>query len=482
MSIPRNTKIIATIGPSSQQAKILEKIILAGMDVARLNFSHGSHTEHASVIATIRNISTRLGKALTILQDLQGPKLRVGNIPPEGYLLSSGQVVQIIQEDINQRYQSKLNNPAIPLDLPEGLLLLKSGYRILIDDGNIELKVIENNPQGIIGEVVTGGTIKPHKGFNIPGLDLGIPSLTSKDVDDLKFGLSNGVDVIALSFVHSAMDIKRIKEIISEINPQKQSIPIIAKIEKPEAIQNLEEIIAVSDGVMIARGDLAVETSPESVPILQKRIIKTAQKNRKIAITATQMLDSMIHNPRPTRAEASDVANAIFDGSDALMLSGETAIGDHPIESVQMMDRIIREAENNFVDWAAYKNLEDEPSPDDAVSLTRAARELALDVNVRFIAVFTVTGRTALLMSKIRSTVPIIAFTPNHDTFQRMGLYWGIIPKMTPYLRSLDEVLAEVNKFANSNKNCIPGTQIILISNYPVGAGKPPNLVMLYTF
>jgi pyruvate kinase len=333
----------------------------------------------------------------------------------------------------------------------------------------------------IQARVVLGGLLFSHKGVNLPGAHLTIPGFTEKDREDLAFGLQQGVDAVAISFVCTGRDIEIVRNAIHEMAPHRSDIPIIAKLERPEAIKNLHEILHVTDGVMVARGDLAVETTPASVPIVQKEIIQAANRHAKIVITATQMLDSMINNPRPTRAEVSDVANAIFDGTDAVMLSGETASGSYPLESVSMMHAIVLEAEHHFGEWGLSQKYPEQGTQDDAVSLTRAARELAHDRNVAAIAVFTQTGRTALLMSKTRPRVPIMAFTPELSTYQRMGLYWGVTPFLVPFASNVESMVTHVEASLISSTSIQPGEQVVMISGLPVGAMRQPNFALLHT-
>ena len=475
----KNAKIVATLGPSSNDIATIRAMIEAGMDVARLNFSHGTHEEHAARIALIRELSEEIQKPISILQDLQGPKLRVGNLS-EGILLKPGQTVILSPAGSSTQSAAGSGRIAIPMDIPNLVESVTEGDRILLDDGLLELVAKKIGDGFLEADVILGGVLKSHKGVNLPGAALGIASLTEKDIIDLEFGLKSNIDAVAISFVQTAEDILRVREAMHRIDPAKENIPIIAKLERPKAIDNLEEILEVSDGVMVARGDLAVETSPSQVPIMQKKIIQAANKQSKIVITATQMLDSMINNPRPTRAEASDVANAIFDGTDAVMLSGETAAGVYPVESIAMMSRIIQEAENNFTEWGQHHQAS-ESSLDDAVSITRAARELAQDRNVAALAVFTQSGRTALLMSKARPTVPIIALTPDMDTYTRLGMYWGITPFLVPYANSVESMLAHIETALIANTTVSPGQQVVVISGLPVGAWRPPNLALLHT-
>ncbi|MDZ4159269.1 MAG: pyruvate kinase, partial [Anaerolineaceae bacterium] len=398
----RKVKIVATIGPSCSDETTLSSLIQAGMDVARLNFSHGNHAAHAEYIGSIRKLSTKLGKPVAILQDLQGPKLRVGRLPESGIALKADQIVTLMPADAGVRTPPSIPKQSciLPMDVPNLLSNVFPGCRILLDDGSMEMIVEEIGEAHIVARVIQGGILYSNKGVNLPGISLDIPAFTDKDALDLEFGLKHKVDLIALSFVRTASDIEIVQEAIRKLSPSQAGTPIIAKLERPEAVDNLDSILKTADGVMVARGDLGVETSPSAVPIMQKKIIAAASFYSKPVITATQMLDSMIHSPRPTRAEASDVANAVFDGSDAVMLSGETASGIYPVESVRMMDKIVCEAEQHFLEWGTCHQQLEEPTRDDAVSLTRAARELAHDRNVAAIAVFTETGRTALLMSK----------------------------------------------------------------------------------
>jgi pyruvate kinase len=298
---------------------------------------------------------------------------------------------------------------------------------------------------------------------------------------DLEFGLNNGIDAVAISFVSKPEDVINVKQIIQELSPNRKPLPIIAKMERPQAIDQMEEIISAADGVMVARGDLAVETSPACVPIFQKKIIETAYRKAKFVITATQMLDSMINNPRPTRAEASDVANAILDGTDGVMLSGETAVGKYPLEVIKMMDSIVKEAEANYKNWGYIRHQPLDTTQDDAIALTRAAGELAFDRDVAYIAVLTLSGKTALLMSKVRPKVPILAFTPEENTFRKLPLFWGITPYRVPYATTIEDMVAFVEEAIIATKPIKNGQQIIFVSGLPIGDMKPPNFLLLHT-
>lgn len=475
----RFAKIVCTLGPSSSDEQTIRKLIEAGMNVARLNFSHGTHESHAKLISTIRKLSDEMKTPVAILQDLQGPKLRVGNLPDEGICLKPGMIVNLYA--IEGGEPNKIDGQVyLPLDVPNLARAVKKGNRILLDDGRLELQVNDVQGENVVTSVVLGGTLTSHKGVNLPGADLKIPIPTEKDKEDLKFGLAQGVDFVALSFVHSAAEINTLRDLINQYQPDKKGPGIIAKLERPEAIENLHEIMHATDGVMVARGDLGIETSPSYVPTVQKQIIHMANRHAKIVITATQMLESMIHNPRPTRAEASDVANAIFDGTDAVMLSGETASGNYPIESVQMMSSIVCEAEAHMEEWGHAVDFPKDALQDDAIAMTRAARELAHDRKVAATAVLTQTGRTALLMSKARPRVEIMAFTPNKNVFNLMSMYWGVTAMMIPFVDSLEGVVQTVDTVLQRDHRFKKGEQIILITGFPLPALHLPNLALLH--
>jgi len=477
----RRAKIIATLGPSTNDEVILKKLIIQGLDIVRLNFSHGSHEDHLRSIKLIRKLSEELHKPIAILQDLQGPKLRVGKLPPEGIQLIVGQQIALTTIDSPVIIDPNTDQIVLPLDVPNLARSVKNGDRILLDDGNLELEVLSKQGDTVHAKVVLGGKLTSNKGVNLPGTDLQIPGFTDKDKEDLKFGLENGIDAVAISFVTGPEDILKVKASIRELAPNRIPPPVIAKLERPQAIDKLEEILDVTDGVMVARGDLAVETSPACVPIFQKRIIDSAYRKAKYVITATQMLDSMINNPRPTRAEASDIANAILDGSDAVMLSGETAIGKYPLEVIAMMDSIIKEAEANYKNWGYTQKYPLDTTRDDAVALTRAAGELAFDRDVAYIAVLTQSGKTALLMSKVRPKVPIIAFTPERETFRMLSLFWGVKPYQVPYATTIEDMIAFVEEAIIATNPIKSGQQIIFVSGLPIGDMRPPNFLLLHT-
>lgn len=478
----RKAKIVATIGPSSSDSAVLREMIKAGMDVARLNFSHGSQEEYRKVIEDIRSFSKEFNRPVTILQDLQGPKLRVGEIPGGSIVLQPGKEIYFVDIDTDQ---AELSLPeealVIPIDIPDLSHNLVPEKRVLLDDGKIGLQVLEASVQHAKAKVISGGLLQSRKGINLPDARLELDSLTEKDHDDLQFGLKMGVDAVALSFVQTAEDVRALRRAIARYQGEGQQPFVIAKLERPEAMQNLEAILAEVDGVMVARGDLAVETTPEDVPIMQKIIINAANKQAKLVITATQMLESMIRSPRPTRAEASDVANAIFDGTDAIMLSGETAVGEYPVETVRMMDRIVLKAEGNFKRWGHFIIEQEEPAHDDAISTTRAARALAQDRDVGLIVVFTVSGKSAMLMSKAHPNSTIVAFTPNEVTYHKLPMFWGVRPFLVPFAHSVEDMIGNVEPILLENGLGKKGQQAIVVCGYPVGRMCPPNLALLHT-
>jgi pyruvate kinase len=472
----RKAKIIATIGPASSSREAIRALVDAGMEIARLNFSHGTQEDHASVIKTIRSLEDELNRPITILQDLRGPKIRTGVLP-------DGKTIDLQTNDtlILSTKLEDANPQRIFVDFPGFPENVERGHRILLDDGRIELRVKKVSKDDVEVDIVIGGTLGSRKGINLPDVELTVPALTEKDHLDLEFGLEQGIDVIALSFVQRADDINQLRDLIIRYDPEKSRVPIIAKLETPTAIENLDQILLASDGVMVARGDLGVEVSPERVPSIQKSIIHKTFQTQRFVITATQMLESMVRNQRPTRAEASDVANAVFDGSDALMLSGETAIGKYPTKSVETMARIILDAECHAREWG-YKSVKGtEVLIDDALAATHAACTLANDRKVAAIAVFTFSGRSAFLISKTRPDTPILAFTPQHETYRRLPLMWGVIPYLVPVVSSVERMIESVQKACLNTDFVNSGDQVVLLASFPVGAMNPPNFTMLHT-
>jgi pyruvate kinase len=416
----RRAKIIATIGPASNTEAILCDLLRLGMDVARLNFSHGTHEEHARNIERIRHAARKEGRTVCILQDLQGPKIRTGRLQGhEPVLLKTGAQVTITPRDV-------LGMPALVATTFAGLAReVRSGSRILLSDGLIELRVRVVRGEEVECDVVNGGLLSEHQGINLPGVALTIPALTDKDRKDLEFGLKHDVDMIAISFVRSAADVREVKQLIQD---RGSVVPVIAKLEKPQALEQLEEIFEATDGVMVARGDLGVEMLPEQVPVIQKHVIRRAAEWRKPVIIATQMLESMVENPRPTRAEASDVANAIFDGTDAVMLSAETASGQYPRETVAMMSRIVIEAEQNMASFSEPRRRRNRHQISVAEAICESIAHAAEDLPMGAIAVFTETGNTARMISKYRPRVNIYAFSHTGPVCNRMNLLWGVHP------------------------------------------------------
>lgn len=469
----RRSKIIATVGPATASRKSLNQMLAAGMDVARLNFSHGNHEDHLKVIQRLRSLSEERNQSLTILQDLQGPKLRTGIVAGgKNILVEAGQKITLTTEE-------NVDKPdTIPISYALLAKEVSPGDRILIDDGSLELRVLTSDGTRVQTEVVIGGKIGSRKGINVPGVALSAASITPKDRQDLAFGLDQGVDAVALSFVRRSDDMSKLRELIEEFKPGERSPILIAKLERPEAIDNLKTILDVTDGVMVARGDLGVEVSPERVPSLQKQIIKEASAQQRFVITATQMLESMISNPHPTRAEASDVANAVFDGSDALMLSGETAVGKYPMEALATMDRIIVDAEQHAVEWGQQIHFPSSTN-DDAIATTNAARALAHDRQVAAVAVFTRSGRSARLLSSVRPIVPILAFTPEEDTYHQLSLAWGVVPRLIPMADSVEEMIEHVRKACLGTGLVSKGQQVVMVASLPVGAMGNPNFTLL---
>ncbi len=471
----RRTKIVATLGPASSDEKTIRRLLKAGMNVARLNLSHGSHDDHARTYALLRQASEKSEKPLCILLDLQGPKVRIGTLPGDEMTLAPGQKVTLTTQP------EPTGAGEIPVDFPQLAESVRPGRKILLDDGNLQLRVEAIDQGKVTAQVLVGGVLKSHKGISLPEAHLDISSLTDKDINDLEFGLKLGVDAVALSFVRSEIDVTALREKISSISPERKNIPIIAKLERPEALNHLDQIIDASDGVMVARGDLGVEMPPETVPIAQKRIIECANRHARVVITATQMLESMIHNPRPTRAEASDVANAIFDGTDEVMLSGETAVGEYPVQAVQTMAKIACQAEAHIEEWGRMQGPSSSDVPgDDTLFMSLAVRELAHDRNVAAIAVFTMSGRTALIVSKTRPGVPILAFTPDHSTYQRMQMYWGVTPYLVPHTTSLESMLEDVDRVIQTTGVVKAGQEVALTCGFPVATVSPTNLVLLH--
>jgi pyruvate kinase len=467
--ISRHSKIVCTIGPVTRTPRMIRKLIDAGMDVARLNFSHGTHEEHAQNIAALREAAVLRKKPIAILADLQGPKIRTGVLAGGGSVaLRTGQKFVITTAKVLGD-STRVNTIFRPLPHE-----VKIADRILLSDGLIELRVERVRGQEVHCHVVNGGILGEHKGINLPGVQLHVPALTEKDRSDLRFALKYAVDYIAVSFVRRAEDVVLAKSLIRRA---KKDTPVIAKLEKPEAIENLEEILRVSDGVMVARGDLGVEMNPEQVPVVQKNIIARAREFRRPVITATQMLESMTENPRPTRAEASDVANAIFDGSDAVMLSAETATGKYPVETVSMMARIIEQAEESIHEYPR-------PATQERLKVSETVAELVChasrELHMKLIAVFTHSGFTARLVSRYRPLVPIVAFSPEAHTRRRMALLWGVTPRSISDIKKIDGLAIIAEKRLLEERLVRRGDVIGIVAGTPMGIRGTTNFMKFH--
>ncbi|MEI7897130.1 MAG: pyruvate kinase [bacterium] len=465
----RRTKIVATIGPASSSPEMIRKLIEAGMDVARLNFSHGKYEDHAAVIRSLRTVSHELNKPVTIMQDLQGPKIRVGLLPGGKTDISQGDFVTLVPQ---AEYNSEPGT--IPIDYPYVSEEAKTGMQVLLADGLFELEVAGIKGTGVLCKVVEGGCLTDHKGVNFPNLNLRLPSLTEKDICDLEFGLSQDIDWVSLSFVRSAQDVVALRERIAEKGFFK---PIIAKIEKPQAIEHLEEIVNEVNGIMVARGDLGVEMSPDKVPMLQKRIIEMCNRSGKTVITATQMLESMIHEPRPTRAEASDVANAIIDGTDAIMLSGETAMGDYPVKAVEMMVKIAMDVESK-IQFKIYPPA----GHSDIVALSRAANQMEDVINPSCIVVLTTSGRSARFIAAERPDAPVYAFTTHLNVYHGLNLLWGIRPILVDnHPETFEEMVAMSENSLLQRNLANHGDKIILLGGIPAHESGGTNFIKIHT-
>lgn len=469
-SVTHRTKIVATIGPASSSPQMLKKMVQAGMNVARLNFSHGSYEAHARTVELIRSVSQELDTPITLLQDLQGPKIRIGQLPEGEINLTVGTnltLVPIAEFD---------GQPdTVCIDYPYLAEEAKPGTQILLDDGLLELKVVAVQEQAVICTVVEGGILQSRKGVNLPSLNLRLPSMTEKDKKDLEFGLSQGIDWISLSFVRQGADIRFLKKFLSVRNAV--DVPVMAKIEKPQAIANLDEIIAECDGIMVARGDLGVEMSPEKVPMLQKDIIRKCNLKNIPVITATQMLDSMIHNPRPTRAEASDVANAIIDGTDAVMLSGESAVGKYPVKAVKMLARIAEDIEPglDFVNNPPAKT-------DETHALSEALNAIDKILDLSYIATFTSSGYTSLIASGERPHALVLAFTPELKTYHRLNLIWGVKPILLEReVDTFEDLTKQAKTYLLQNNLAVSGDKILIMGGIPTQIAGGTNFLKIHT-
>ena len=460
-----HAKIVCTIGPSSGSPGIIRALIKGGMNVARLNFSHGSRSEHGEKIRIIRGVSDELNIPVGILQDLAGPKIRVGNLPEPGVRLEAGQTFILTNRDVEGAPDRvSVSYASLPDEVePED--------RILLSDGSIELVVKTKSPSEISCAVVTGGLLTSHKGLNLPTRTIRTPAFTEVDREDLLFGLEHGVDFVALSFVKNAEDIRSVKEVIRE---REGDTPVIAKIERHEALDHVDNIIEAADGIMVARGDLGVEIPLEDVPIIQKMLIQRANAIGKPVITATQMLRSMVSSPRPTRAEAADVANAVLDGTDAVMLSEETASGDYPIQAVQFMARIIRSAESDF---SHERYLELVPRREVSDSVAHAACVLANHLDAAAIVAPTSSGRTARYISRFRPKQPIVALSPDANVVRRLALYWGCLPHLVPQPTDTDDMIERSSQLVLNFDYAAKHDLVVMTAGHPVGVSGNTNMV-----
>ncbi|MER3455985.1 MAG: pyruvate kinase [candidate division GAL15 bacterium] len=467
----RRTKIVATVGPATAQPERIRALIETGVDVMRFNFSHGSREEHLRRMEFVRRFSAELGRPVAVLQDLQGPKIRVGGLRDhQPVVLEEGSEVVIGTEAEGGTAQR------LSTTYPELTRAVREGDRILLSDGELELAVTAVEPQGVRARVIRGGVLEEHKGINLPGVPLRAPALTDKDVDDLKFGLEVGVDFVALSFVRTAEDVARAREVMERVG---RTVPVIAKLEKAEAVDHLEEILEAADGVMVARGDLGVELVPERVPILQKHIIRRANELGIPVITATQMLESMVDHPRPTRAEASDVANAILDGTDAVMLSAETAVGRYPVEAVRIMDRIAVEVEATSPQlYQPARHHERRLGIAEAVAA--AACRLGHDLRAKAIVVITRSGRTAQLVSKNRPAEPVVALTEEECVARSLSLWWGLHPVVTEFREDTDAMLEHVEEELVRRGLAEPGDVLVVTGSAPIIARGRTNFVKVH--
>jgi pyruvate kinase len=465
----RHTKIVCTLGPASSSPETIDRMLEAGMDVARLNFSHGDHATHARLIARVRRASGRHQKPVAILADLQGPRVRTGKLEGgRAVTLRAGQKFVLTTEPVvGGAGRVGVSYRGLAREL-------RRGERVLLDAGRIALRVERVRGSEVICKVLIGGELGERKGMNFPGLDLGVPALTAKDRRDLAFALEHGVNYVAASFVRRARDVEMVKRAIARAG---KSTPVIAKLEKPQAIENLDEILDVVDGVMVARGDLGVEMGPEVVPVVQKQVIARARDRLLPVITATEMLESMVASARPTRAEASDVANAVLDGTDAVMLSEETAVGRYPVEAIAMMDRIIRVTSASGATVAAPHPAQELTVGETVcAAVARAAEELKM----KTIAVFTETGSTARRLSKWRPQAPIIAFSPEQETRRRISLYWGVVPRTIDRVRDIDALAAIAERRLLEEKLVAHGDVVAIVAGTPLGIAGTTNFLKLH--
>jgi len=466
----RRTKIVCTIGPASSSAETMDRLVAAGMDAARLNFSHGTHEEHGERARLVRATQERAGRPLALIADLQGPKIRVGDLDVPRILVEGDEVT--ISGEGNGRPED------LPVMPPVLTLVLHPGHEVLIDDGLVRLRVDEVEEGRARTTVLVGGAVGAHKGVNIPGVPIPVPSLTEKDLADLEFALSLGVDYVALSFVRSAADCRSLRELL---NAADSKALVIAKIEKGEAVEELDAIVTAADAVMVARGDLGVEIGPAAVPLVQKRVLQSALEHGKPAITATQMLETMVSKPEPTRAEASDVANAILDGTSALMLSGETAIGRYPVESVAYMDRIARAVEPSLGHRHELAQAADQPFPTVGEAMSNAACDIAEVLGAAAILVPTYSGRTASAVARHRPRRPIIAVTHQRQSVQQLALEWGVVSSQIEQAEDVEHLWSTALEAARETGLVEPGDRVVITAGTAVNVPGTTNVIKVET-
>ncbi|MFF4338717.1 pyruvate kinase [Kitasatospora sp. NPDC001540] len=467
----RRAKIVCTLGPAADSYDQIKALVDAGMDIARLNLSHGSHAEHEDRYHRVRKASDETGRSVGVLADLQGPKIRLATFADGPVLLERGDEFTITVDDVpGDREICGTTYKGLAADVSRG-------ERILVDDGRVCLEVTHVEGPRVHCIVIEGGLVSDHKGLNLPGVAVSVPALSDKDVEDLRWALRTGADLVALSFVRSGRDVEEVHRIMAE---EGRRIPVIAKIEKPQAVENLESIVDAFDGIMVARGDLGVELPLEQVPIVQKRAVKLAKRNAKPVIVATQMLDSMINASRPTRAEASDVANAVLDGTDAVMLSGETSVGKYPVETVKTMARIVEAAEEDVL-AAGLPPLTDKNKPrTQGGAVARAAAEIGDFLDAKYLIAFTQSGDTARRLTRYRSPIPVLAFTYEPAVRSQLALTWGVETFLGPFVTTTDELVAQVDSALLSLGRCKPGDVVIITAGSPPGLAGSTNLVRVH--
>ena len=464
----RRAKIVCTLGPATESLDMIQALVDAGMDVARINRSHGEPEEHAKVIQNVRAAAQASGRSVAVLVDLQGPKIRLGRFIEGGHDVAVGDTLVITTDDVEgTKDRVSTTFKGLPGDV-------KPGDPILIDDGKVLVRVVEVDGTDVVTRVEVPGRVSNNKGLNLPGVAVSVPALSEKDETDLRWGLAQGADFIALSFVRNAADYDRVRQIMEE---EGRVAPVIAKIEKPQAVENLAEIVQAFDGIMVARGDLGVELPLEQVPLVQKRAVELARRNAKPVIVATQVLESMTTNPRPTRAEASDCANAVLDGADAVMLSGETSVGDYPIETVRTMARIIEATEQLGRERIAP--LGSTPHTRGG-AITRAAAEIGERIGVKYLVTFTQSGDSARRMSRLRSPIPLLAFTPVESVRNVLSLSWGTQTYQVPQVASTDEMVDQVDKTLQAQGLAETGDYVVVVSGAPVGVVGSTNSIVVH--